>query len=330
MAPPPHQPADGSQTQPIDQPTAQPTAAHGLGAAAAAADRYTIEHETRYAYTAPVSQSWQLARLTPRNLPWQRLLSHRIQIDPPPDERVETTDGYGNAVSHFGLHGAHRQLRVRMHCQVEVGDRPTLDLRAPTTVSAVRESMRHAAGRSIDLAPPHMAEPTALVPWSAAARCYAEASLQPERPWCEALSDLMRRIHADFEFDAHATTVSTSVDDVLQQRRGVCQDFAHLMLACLRGHGLAARYVSGYLLTDPPPGMPRLLGVDASHAWVAAHLPGHGWVEFDPTNDQLADRRHITLAWGADFADVVPLRGVILGGGAAQQMDVMVSVVPER
>ena len=137
----------------------------------------------------------------------------------------------------------------------------------------------------------------------------------------------MHRIHHDFEFEAGVTTVSTSVEEVLQQRRGVCQDFAHLMLACLRAHGLPARYVSGYLLTDPPEGQPRLMGVDASHAWVAAYAPGVGWIEFDPTNNQLTDTRYITLAWGADFADVVPLRGVILGGGS-QRMQVRVSVVP--
>ncbi|MEO7008880.1 MAG: transglutaminase family protein, partial [Caldimonas sp.] len=124
-----------------------------------------------------------------------------------------------------------------------------------------------------------------------------------------------------------STTVSTSVDEVLHQRRGVCQDYAHLMLAGLRGHGLPARYMSGYLLTDPPPGQPRLLGADASHAWVAAYAPGHGWVEFDPTNDCLADARYITLAWGGDYADAVPLRGVILGG-RGQQMEVAVSVIP--
>jgi transglutaminase-like putative cysteine protease len=156
---------------------------------------------------------------------------------------------------------------------------------------------------------------------------YALESLTPGRDWLEAVTDLMQRIHADFEFDPDATTVSTSVDEVLYQRRGVCQDFAHLMLACLRGHGLPARYVSGYLLTDPPEGQPRLMGVDASHAWVAAYSPECGWVEFDPTNHQLADQRYITLAWGADFADVVPLRGVILGGGT-QDMDVSVSVIP--
>jgi transglutaminase-like putative cysteine protease len=137
----------------------------------------------------------------------------------------------------------------------------------------------------------------------------------------------MHRIHREFEFEPGATTVTTSVDEVLDLKSGVCQDFAHVMIACLRSHGLAARYVSGYLLTDPPPGRPRLLGADASHAWVAAFSPAHGWVELDPTNDHLADRRYITLATGADFADVVPLRGVILGG-RGQTMKVAVSVIP--
>ena len=172
-----------------------------------------------------------------------------------------------------------------------------------------------------------MSEPTPLVPLSEGARAYAAPSLAAGRDWLEAVSELMHRIHRDFEFEPGATTVSTSVDEVLHQRRGVCQDFAHLLLACLRGHGLPARYVSGYLLTEPPPGQARLMGIDASHAWVAAWSPDHGWVEFDPTNDQLADHRYITLAWGADFADVVPVRGVILGGGS-QEMDVSVSVTP--
>lgn len=178
-----------------------------------------------------------------------------------------------------------------------------------------------------DLIPASMSEPTPLLPLSDGARHYASASFGPGRAWFEAVFELMRRIHADFKFRPGATTVSTSVDEVLHQRSGVCQDFAHLMLAGLRGLGLPARYVSGYLLTEPPPGRPRLMGVDASHAWVAAYAPQYGWVEFDPTNDQLADTRYITLAWGGDFADVVPLRGVIFGGGG-QHMDVRVSVIP--
>jgi transglutaminase-like putative cysteine protease len=290
------------------------------------AARYTVEHDTRYAYTAPVSQSWQLARLTPRILAWQTLLSHALQIDPPADERHDAPDSFGNSVTHFGLHGAHRSLRVRMRCLVEVAGRPVLDEALTQSLEGARDAMRRVSTAD-DLIVARMGEPTVLVPLSEAARQYAQPSLRPGRDWLEAVTDLMHRIHQDFEFDADATTVTTSVDEVLAQRSGVCQDFAHLMLACLRGHGLAARYVSGYLLTHPPPGKPRLMGVDASHAWVAAYSPAHGWVEFDPTNDQRADHRYITLAWGADFADVVPLRGVILGGGT-QDMDVSVSVMP--
>lgn len=323
--------------------------------------RYIVQHETRYAYTAPVSQSWQLARLTPRVLPWQTLLSYTLTIEPKADERRDEVDSFGNRVTHFGLHGAHRMLRVRMECLVEVGERPaaaalpaqpmptqvqmqvqlpggapiqmqgqsqgsTSAAAAALTWEGVRDAIRREPQQD-DLVPASMSEPTPLVPLSEGARHYASKSFGRGRPWLDAVAELTRRIHDDFEFEPGATTVSTSVDEVLYQRRGVCQDFAHLMLACLRGHGLPARYVSGYLLTDPPPGMARLMGADASHAWVAAYSPQHGWVEFDPTNDQLADQRYITLAWGADFADVVPLRGVIFGGGD-QRMDVEVSVMP--
>ena len=288
-------------------------------------ERYIVEHETRYAYTAPVSQSWQLARLTPRMLPWQKLLSHSLQIDPPPDERRDELDAFGNMVTHFALHGAHRVLRVRMSCVVEVGERP-LPLAEEPSWESVRDALKREPQQD-DLVPASMCEPTPLLPLSDGARQYAAASFARGRPWFDVVTELMQRIHRDFEFEPGATTVSTSVDEVLHQKRGVCQDFAHLMLACLRAYALPARYVSGYLRTDPPPGMPRLIGVDASHAWVAAYSPQHGWIEFDPTNNQRADARYITLTWGADFADVVPLRGVILGGGK-QTMDVEVSVTP--
>ena len=292
----------------------------------AAPARYRIEHESRYAYTAPVSQSWQLARLTPRTLPWQTLLTHTLQVEPPTDERHDARDSFGNTVTHFGLHRAHRVLRVDMQCTVDIAERPALPGGAGPSWEAVREGIRtRRHGDVIETA--RMSEPSALVPLSEAARQYAGASLTPGRDWLQALLDLTHRIHRDFEFDPGSTTVSTSVDEVLQLRSGVCQDFAHLMLAALRGNGLPARYVSGYLLTDPPPGQPRLMGADATHAWVAAYAPGCGWVEFDPTNDQLADARYITLAWGSDFADVAPLRGVILGGGE-QLLHTAVSVLP--
>jgi len=291
-----------------------------------ASERYTVEHETRYVYAAPVSQSWQLARLTPRTLPWQKLLSHSLQIDPPADERHDAPDSFGNAVTHFGLHGAHRVLWVRMRCVVEVANRPAPEPVPDEPWEVVRDRVRRDPHVD-DLTAARMSEPTPLVPPSEGARLYAVVSLAEGRDWLEAVSDLMHRIHKDFEFDAHATTVSTSVDEVLHQRRGVCQDFAHLMLACLRGHGLPARYVSGYLLTEPPPGRPRLMGVDASHAWVAAYSPAHGWVEFDPTNNIMVGEEHIVLAYGRDFSDVSPLRGVILGGGS-HSVAVAVTVAP--
>ena len=294
----------------------------------AAGARYVVEHETHYAYRVPVSQSWQLAHLTPRELPWQQVVSHAIRIEPEPDERRAAQDAFGNGVVHFGVHGPHPLLHVGMRCEVVVGDRPDPSAAGAIAWEAVRESLREPAAPD-GLVPMRMAEASALVPWSEAARAWAAPSLRPGRDWLEAMFELMHRIHTEFEFEPGATTVTTSVDEVLAQKSGVCQDFAHLMLASLRGHGLPARYVSGYLLTEPPPGRPRLLGVDASHAWVAAWSPLHGWVEFDPTNDTLADRRHITLAWGGDFADVVPLRGVILGG-RGQTMEVEVSVIPRE
>jgi len=287
---------------------------------------YRVEHETTYGYRAPVSQSWQLAHLTPRELPWQRVLSHSLRIEPEPDERHDTLDAFGNGVTHFGVHAPHPLLRVDMHCEVEVGDRPEPRADERMAWEDVRDAVRNEPTQDA-LVPVRMAEPSALVPWSDAARAWSAPTFTDGRDWLEAVSDLMHRIYEEFEFEPGVTTVTTSVDEVLVHKSGVCQDFAHLMLAALRSHGLPARYVSGYLRTEPPPGRPRLLGVDASHAWVAAYSPQHGWVEFDPTNDTRADRRHITLAWGGDFGDVVPLRGVILGG-RGQSMDVEVSVIP--
>ncbi len=288
--------------------------------------RYAVEHETRYVYDAPVSQSWQLARLTPRTLPWQRVVAHALAIDPPPDERRDGPDSFGNRVTRFALHGAHRQLRVRMQAVVEVGARPAPAGDDPPWTQ-VRDALR-AEPVQDGLLPARLVEPTRLVPLSERARDWSAPVFAAGRGWLETLDALAARIHAEFAFEPGATTVSTSVDEVLRGRRGVCQDFAHLMLACLRAHGLPARYVSGYLLTDPPPGEARLLGVDVSHAWVSAWAPGLGWIDWDPTNDQRADARYITLAWGGDFADVAPLAGVILGGGE-QRMDVQVSVVPQ-
>ncbi|MBV9891656.1 MAG: transglutaminase family protein [Rhizobacter sp.] len=294
--------------------------------AGTAVARYTVEHETLYTYRVAVSQSWQLAHLTPPELAWQRVTRHTLAIDPPPDERHERRDAFGNRVTHFGIHGPHPLLEVRMACDVEVGDRSYPAVAPGLAWEAVRESLRDDPAQDA-LRPARLAQPSALVAWSEAARAYAATTLSPRRDWLGALTELMHRIYREFDFEPGTTTVTTSIDEVIAQKSGVCQDFAHVMIGCLRSHGLPAAYVSGYLLTQPPPGQERLLGADVSHAWVAAYSPGHGWVEFDPTNDQLADRRYVTLATGADFADVVPLRGVILGG-RGQKMRVAVSVIP--
>ena len=195
------------------------------------------------------SQSWQLAHLTPRDLPWQTVLAHELAIEPAPDERREARDAFGNGVTHFGVHGA-ASAAARAHV-VRGRGRATGPIRAaPSAPAAGRRCATRSSTspRRTSCTPSRMGEPTALVPWSDAARAYAAPSFAAGRDWLEAVTDLMHRIHADFEFDAGATTVTTSVDEVLEQRGGVCQDFAHVMLACLRGHGLPARYVSGYLL----------------------------------------------------------------------------------
>jgi transglutaminase-like putative cysteine protease len=289
--------------------------------------RYRIEHETCYDYGAPVSESWQMARLTPRTLKGQRLLWHRLLVDPGPDEVETREDSFGNLVTRFALHRPHVALRVHMHCEVEL-DRPSVvGPQGAPAWETVREALRPPA-RPPKLLSAQACEASSLLPWSLAARDYASLSFWPGRNWFEAVHELMERIHGDFRFDTGVTTVSTPVDTVLERRAGVCQDFAHLMIAGLRAMGLPALYMSGYLLTQPPPGLPRLAGVDASHAWVAAWAPDLGWVGFDPTNNTLADERYVVLGWGGDYADVVPLRGVILGGGE-QRLNVKVSVWPE-
>jgi transglutaminase-like putative cysteine protease len=191
----------------------------------------------------------------------------------------------------------------------------------------VRDSVRRPRTRELLEAAGYAFE-SPYVTIVAEAAALAAPSFPAGRPLLEAVADLTRRIHADFTYDQRATTVSTPVSEVLANRRGVCQDFAHLQIACLRALGLPARYVSGYLSTTPPPGKPRLVGADASHAWLAVYVPGAGWVEFDPTNDVIPDDKHIVVAWGRDFGDVTPLRGVVMGGGS-HSLRVSVDVSPQ-
>ncbi len=287
--------------------------------------RYRIVHETKYVYEGRVAVAQQLLHLTPRELPWQKRVAHAIEIDPRPSETTEHLDYFGNAVRRAVLDSPHDSLTVRAESEVTVGSRGG-GIVAPGSpawenvrdrLSAAAEATQLEAAEFL-FESPHIRFSPGLVK-------YVAGSFPPKRPFLDAVLELNHRIHEEFAFDDSATSVSTPLAEVLELRRGVCQDFAHLMTGCLRALGLPARYVSGYILTTPPPGHVRMVGADASHAWVSVFCPVAGWVDFDPTNDLVVDNEHITLAWGRDFSDVAPMRGVILGGGD-QELEVHVTV----
>jgi transglutaminase-like putative cysteine protease len=288
--------------------------------------RYRVTHETRYEYSAKVTSAHQLAHLKPRNTPWQRVEYHKLDIEPSPSERAEGTDYFGNNVVRFMIDTPHDLLRVTAESLVEI------DAHAPDAAAASPPwedalAMPGVWDPQVDLDVEQYRLASPMVPVLPESGAYARESFTPERPWLDAALDLTRRIHTEFSYDPKATTVTTKVLEVLEHKRGVCQDFAHLMLSCLRSIGLPARYVSGYVLNYVPEGKTRLSGADASHAWVAAHCPGLGWVAFDPTNGKLADVEFVTLGWGREFSDISPLSGVVLGG-ATQELTVLVKVEP--
>jgi transglutaminase-like putative cysteine protease len=270
---------------------------------------YRVVHTTRYAYSEAVSVSHHVARVKPRICPGQECVWHELQIEPAPATVRPHQDYFGNEVTFFIVERAHKELTVRSTSTVKVHERT---LPAPAGTLPWEDACDYDA---LPLEAIECLFDSASTTVNDAVAGYAHPSFPSGRPLLEAAADLIRRIHADFTFDPEATTVTTPLRDVLSLRRGVCQDFARLGIACLRSRGLAARYVSGYLETVPPPGAPRLAGVDASHAWLAVYCPGLGWVDVDPTNNMFPSTTHVTLAWGRDYADVSPVRGVILGGG---------------
>ena len=288
---------------------------------------YRVVHDTQYHYANPVALSQQLMRLTPRNLPWQRRIRHNIAIEPEPSEEREREDYFGNIVRQVLLAAPHDLLAVRAESVVELRPHAAQALAcADGAWEALRDQLHRSTPHPL-FDPAHYLYESPQIERLPELSQYAQPSFPAGRGVLAAARDLTRRIHADFEFDPKATGVTTRLREVLERRRGVCQDFAHLMIGCLRSIGLAARYVSGYILTTPPPGHARLVGADASHAWVSVYSADAGWVDLDPTNDCVVDDEHITLAWGRDFSDVTPMRGVILGGGE-QELAVHVTVDP--
>lgn len=303
--------------------------------------RLRVIHETVYHYTPAVQNAQHMAHLRPRTCLVQRVLTHALQVEPAPAQCETTEDVFGNTRAFFSLPFTHETLRVRAETLLETSPPPTAPPGEPWEL--VRERLCYRRGLPYQPAAEFgFASP--YIPRHAEFVAYARESFTPGRPILEAASDLMSRIHADFEYAAHATDAGTPALESLRLRRGVCQDFAHVMIGCLRSMGLAARYVSGYLLTAPPPGQPRLVGADASHAWVSVWSPGASqgdgeedaaadgtqWFDLDPTNDRAAGEDYVTLAIGRDYSDVSPLRGVIHGGDHhVLQVGVTVEPVPE-
>ena len=289
--------------------------------------KYLVRHRTVYDYADKVATSHHLARLRPLEVAGQRCISHELKIDPVPGVVVERVDAFGNAFVFFAQQAAYMKLAVEAVSEVETSPGVVTDLEGSPPWETVVEMLVEDL-RAVHLEAQPFRFPTAQVPVSDALADYAKLSFTPGCPVLAAARDLTARIFRDFKFDPAATTVSTPVEQVLKQKRGVCQDFAHLAIGCLRSLGLAVRYVSGYLETAPPPGKPRLVGADASHAWISVYCPGMGWVDFDPTNNCIPGHRHLRLAQGRDYSDVSPLRGVTFGGGG-EQPKVMVDVIPQ-
>lgn len=289
--------------------------------------RYRVVHRTEYHYATEVSRGYSEARLTPRTMNGQRCDSFRLDVVPSPQGQRTRDDHFGNRTVHFEIHEPHTELSVVATSEVDVEGSPEVRHAGPSDAwDVVRDHLRHPGAQLAVLEAREFVLPSPLVPALPELAEYAAASFPVGRPLMEAVLDLNDRVHRDFAYDPGATTTSTPLQVVLATRRGVCQDFAHLLIGCLRSLGLAARYVSGYLETDPPPGQAKLVGADASHAWVSVFWPDHGWFDLDPTNASVPGERHITTAWGRDYSDVTPLKGVVFSGGGAQRLLVSVDV----
>lgn len=286
--------------------------------------KYRVRHITNYAYHDAVPLCQNQAHLSPRVFDRQQCESTRVTVQPEPTAMHSWVDYFGNSAVHFAVEVPHDELTVTAESIVTVTP-PRLPAPAAT---APWEQVRDATESSLGDKAVQFTFESPLIRLIDEAREYACPSFTPGRPILEAALDLTSRIFREFKYDPSATVVNTPTEDVFRLRRGVCQDFAHLEITCLRSLGLAARYVSGYLLTEPPPGQPKLVGADASHAWLSVYSPQQGsWFDLDPTNNQMPQLRHVTLAWGRDYSDVCPIKGVFLGGGE-HRMYVSVDVAP--
>lgn len=289
---------------------------------------FRITHITDYQYSDAVDLSWNKACLLPRDTKRQRCLSSQLKIVPEPVEVRERRDCFGNRKHYFSQQKPHPELVVTAISEVAVGPAPNLAQLRNEPWETIRARLAALKDADVLEALPFLHE-SSLVQGLSSLADYARPSFAAGRPLTQVAGDLMQRIYKDFKYDPGATNIATPVAEIMSNRHGVCQDFAHLGVGCLRSLGLAARYVSGYIETLPPPGKERLVGADASHAWFSVYCGEDGWIDFDPTNNQIASEQHVTLAWGRDFSDVSPLRGVALGGGTHQvKVSVDVARIP--
>jgi len=287
---------------------------------------YRVTHRTSYRYEMPVTDAYSIACLLPRSRPWQRVRDASVETSPAPDEHDERTDVFGNRIVQLGVHHRHDAFDIVATSTVDVDPQPVPE--STVTWESVAETARVLRGRDAITIGPYRASTSASSP-SARTDLLATLATEvftPGRPVVEAVTALSTTIFERFAFDPTATDWSTPLDSVLEQQRGVCQDFAHLALAVCRFVGLPASYISGYIETEPPPGQPKSIGADASHAWCSVWLRDAGWFDIDPTNDQAPPTRHVTVGWGRDYADVAPVRGVVVGPSANQAMEVAVDV----
>lgn len=279
--------------------------------------KYQLRHTTRYRYSSSVTLSHNEARLLPRNLEWQQCSQSKLTINPVALRQHERRDFFGNRVVYFAIQDIHDSLEVTANSQVVTKARPQPE--GAITDLPWRDAITQLNGRDTDCLDARLFRlDSPFVYHSVDLHDFAQATFAQHDGLLDALLAFNQRIHQDFQYDPGFSTLATPVAEVLQQRKGVCQDFAHLAIGALRSIGLAARYVSGYLETQPPPGQEKLVGADASHAWLSVFLPGWGWLDIDPTNGSVPDERYLTLGWGRDYGDVTPLKGVMNGGGAHQ------------
>ena len=288
--------------------------------------KYRIQHRTRYCYNEAVTQCINLAYVLPRQTERQLCERSEVTISPRPKSSTERQDYFGNRSLHFSVERAHSVLEVTAKSWVSLSgwrELPSLDF--GDTLDTARQRLL-ISQQPEELIAIEYVLPSPLVPLVPELRNYAESSFNSSRTLLGAVRDLTERIYRDFDYSPGFTEVSTPLSEVLTHRRGVCQDFAHLAIGCIRSMGFPARYLSGYLETTPPPGQAKMVGADVSHAWFSVYVPGDQWYEFDPTNNVLAKDQHIVTGWGRDYSDVSPLRGVIYGGGTNPTLEVSVDV----